>query len=152
MMNKPSEDSLKAELREQARGFDPRPPTGLRRRIFSALAEVDKQAVARPRNAWQGWAAASVLVVMLGGLGVAGWMRSRPAQGPLVKGPVTAPAVLGRTSVAIADPVTLAHRYVDGPLEAEVESLLTGLAQTRDTVARVLPAPARRTAAATRGT
>jgi hypothetical protein len=50
----------------------------------------------------------------------------------------------------VADPVTLARRYIDQPLEGEVDRLIAGLAQARDTVVRVLPAATKRERAGTR--
>jgi hypothetical protein len=77
-------------------------------------------------------------------------MRPRPVQGPIVQGKPAGPRIsLPDTSVAIVgDPVTAARRYIDRPLEGEVDRLLVGLEQARDTVVRVLPAPVRRERAA----
>jgi hypothetical protein len=80
-------------------------------------------------------------------------MRSRTLGPVIVQAPHPAgPKIsLPDTSVAIVgDPVGLARRYIDRPLEGEVDRLLAGLTQTRDTVARVLPAPVKRPAAGTR--
>jgi hypothetical protein len=80
-------------------------------------------------------------------------MRSRPVRPVVVRGtqPVRPGIGLPDTSVAIvADPVTLARRYIDQPLEGEVDRLIAGLAQARDTVVRVLPAATKRERAGTR--
>lgn len=146
------DDRLTSELRAQARAFDPEAPPGVRRRIFSALAEVGAAPDAG-RGSWVGWpsiltgltAAAAIVVIVLA-------VRNRPTPSTIAQRPAperSHPAVLAHTSVAVADPMSLAHRYLDQPLETEVEHVLAGLTQTRDTVTRILPAPVRRARPAT---
>lgn len=146
-----SDDQLTTQLRDEARAFAPQPPAGVRRRIMSALAEVEV-ASAAPRSLWRIGAvsAASLAVVAIVVIAVA--VRHRPATPQIARGPLPARAhpVLPPPSVAFADPVSLAHRYLDRPLEDEVENVLVGLSRARDTVVRVLPAPARRPGPATR--
>ena len=146
------DDRLTSELRAQARAFNPEVPSGVRRRIFSALAEADV-APRSSRDSWAGWstilagltAVAAIVVIVLS-------VRSRPTPNIIVRNSTPDrphPTLLSHTSVAVADPMSLAHRYLDRPLETEVEHVLAGLTQTRDTVTRILPAPVRRARPAT---
>ena len=145
------DDRLTDELRAQARAFQPAPPAGVRRRIFATLAEVETTPGAA-RESWAGWPAmltgltalvAIVVIVMA--------VRSRPTPNVITQrhAPERPHPMLPRTSLAVADPMSLAHRYLDRPLETEVEHVLAGLTQTRDTVTRILPAPVRRARPAT---
>jgi hypothetical protein len=143
------DDSMIGRLRADAKAYQPEVPAGVRRRVMSALAEVETER-SSPRGAWWRWVSAAgvglaaVVVVAL-------VMRSRPGHGPVVQGtPRTGPRItLPDTSVAIGgDPVSLARRFIDRPLEGEVDRLLVGLEQARDTVVRVLPAPVKRERAA----
>ena len=153
--NTTDNDRLIGELRAQAGAFHPPPPADLRRRIFSAI--IDAEATGAPvpaRTPWLllGWSAA-VTAILVGLVTVLASGRSRPSPAPVARATHGAPATttpLPRTSFAIANPMSLANEYLNQPLEAEVRTLLGGLAQTRDTVARVLPAPARRAGPATR--
>jgi hypothetical protein len=145
------DDRLTNALRAQARAFQPEPPAGVRRRVRSALAEVDTAPGASP-GPWAGWsiiltgltAAAAVVVIVIA-------VSHRPASRDIAQRPVPdrPHPVLPSASVAVADPVSLAHRFLDQPLETEVEHVLAGLSQTRDTVTRILPAPVRRARPAT---
>jgi hypothetical protein len=145
------DDRLTTDLRDQARAFTPQPPAALRRRIFSALAAVEASPAVSARPSWSrlsvaltGLAAAIVILVAV-------TIRTRPSHPTVAQRPESTrlhPA-LSTASVAIADPVSLAHRYLDQPLETEVERVLAGLTQTRDTVTRILPAPVRRARPAT---
>ena len=145
------DDRLTNELRAQAEAYNPEPPPALRRQIFSALAEIDA-APGAPRESWAGWSAvltgltAVVAIVILVVV-----VRSRPTPNTIAqhREPDRPHAVLPPTSLAVADPMSLAHRYLDQPLETEVEHVLAGLTQTRDTVTRILPAPVRRARPAT---
>lgn len=145
------DDRLTSELRAQARAFNPTPPAGVRRQIISALAEVET-APGAARESWAGWPAvitglaamAAIFVIVVA-------VRSRPTPNVIARHPTPdrPHPVLPHTSVAVADPMSLAHRYLDQPLETEVEHVLAGLTQTRDTVTRILPAPVRRARPAT---
>ena len=142
------DDSMVRRLRAQAEAYQPEVPTGLRRRVMSAMAGVE---VGSSRSRAAGWRWMSVAGVGVAALVVALVMRGRPVHGPVVQTtPQKGPRVtLPDTSVAIVgDPVTLARRYIDRPLEGEVDRLLVGLEQARDTVVRVLPAPVKRERAA----
>jgi hypothetical protein len=143
-------DALESALRTQARGFNPAPPPALRRRIFSALAEIPSPSAATPHWSHLGWSLAA-LTLLLGLLAVMATLKSRPPHTPIAQHapPTPATRALPHTALAIADPLTLAHEYLDRPLEAEVQSLLTHLTHARDTVARVLPAPTKRFPAST---
>ena len=137
-------DALESALRAQARGFNPQPPPALRRRIFSALAEAPSPAAESPAPHWPrlGWSLAAVVLVV-GLLAVVATLIPRPARDLIAKDPSSTPATraLPQNALAIADPLALAHKYLDQPLESEVHTLLTHLTHARDTVARVLPAP-----------
>jgi hypothetical protein len=146
------DDRLTSELRAQASAFNPEAPPAVRRRILSALAEADV-APRSSRDSWTGWstiltgltAVAAIVVIVVA-------VRSRPTSNTIAQHPAPNrphPAVLAHTSVAVADPMSLAHQYFDRPLETEVEHVLAGLTQTRDTVTRILPAPVRRARPAT---
>jgi hypothetical protein len=146
------DDRLTTELREQARAFTPEPPAALRRRVFSALAEVDAPAATTSSSfpAWVRWCLAVTGLTAAAVVVVAVSLRGGPPRPTVAdRHDATQPRPVLPTSVAIADPVSLAHRYLDQPFEAEVQHVLDGLTQTRDTVTRILPAPVRRARPAT---
>jgi hypothetical protein len=144
------QDPLTTRLRDEARAFAPQPPAGVRRRIMSALAAADATPAA-PRTMWR-ISAISAAGLAIVAVVVAVTVRQRPAPPQVVRGPLPTHAqpVLPPPTFAFADPVSLAHRYLDAPIENEVENVLVGLSRARDTVVRVLPAPSKRPGPATR--
>jgi hypothetical protein len=141
-------EKLIAQLREEADRFDPQPPPGLRRRLLATLANAP--AVRRPRPTtpiyWSVAACATALAVAV----VAFALRDRsPVHPPVVIVPQTqqwaikplpSPAALS----ASANPIALAQRWVEEPLQREVETWRNHLTSATDTVTGVFPAPVKR--------
>jgi hypothetical protein len=64
--------------------------------------------------------------------------QGKPGPDQVVIQPHPAPNVLA------ANPLALAHRWIDQPLEGELQNLMTDLSRTGNTVTRILPSPTRR--------
>jgi hypothetical protein len=137
---------LTNQLRHQAARFESEPPAGLRRQVLSAIARVEPEQHARR----------SPLIFLAGSLATAACalalfflLRDHPATPTIVKAPPTPPSASIAAVPATANPLALAHRWVDAPLEGEVQTLLTDLKTASQTVSNILPAPIKRPRPAT---
>lgn len=139
------------ELVSQARGFDPEPPAHFNRRIRSAVAAVEWPLAGGAARWFRRPVVAAVLAGVLLAAGLI-YRQGRPARDVARgTGTTTTPTRevvvnrgAGSTSFGSANLVALAERWVDQPLQGEVDNLLNDLARTKDTVARVLPAATKR--------
>jgi hypothetical protein len=131
-----SRASLVEGLRAEASAFDPPPPPGMRRRVLSAVAEAQGLGRAAGASGWWRVAMGATAVATAAGLAIF-W---RPAA---VNSPTPQPTLVRATApaptFAIANPLTLAHRLVNDPLEAEYQDLVTRLSDAGRTVRNVLP-------------
>ncbi len=135
-----SNETLIAALRKQARAIDPSPPPDMRRRVFSAVAEL-RQPARRlsmgPRLlALLGTAAVTALVaVLLHHHNTAPDSTATPKQ-----------VVRAHRLPSFPDPapLALAHHLLDDPMQGEVQSLYNDLSRTTGTISAILPSPAKR--------
>lgn len=127
-----NQQALIEQLQSRAGSFDPAPPAGLERKVAEALA-------AARRDVPSGWsrhivwgvvttAAAIVLAVLLA-------RPDAPEPGARPEQTVQMP------SADMPNPMALAQKWVDDPMEAELRALMQDLSRTTDTVTRILPAP-----------
>jgi hypothetical protein len=144
--------ALAGRLRDEARAFDPAVPVGLRRRVFSKLARQPAIAAGAASGSQ------SLLLRALGAVGLAAAVVAlifvaRPGRPTAIDRPKPPVIVKAPTpyAFAAADPDSLARRWVDQPIEAEIQSLMSGLSQAGETVAGVLPAAPKRAAKADGG-
>jgi hypothetical protein len=150
--DKNGSDAIATRLREEAQAFNPTPPADMRRRVFSVLAGVESPDAHSGRGAVLRWlfaagvvaTAAVVAAMMLREHPDAGSRPHSPSRDRLVVGP-------GSSYSGAANPFALTLRFVDDPLEGEMQNLLSDLSRTSSTVARVLPGTTKRQKAATQG-
>jgi hypothetical protein len=141
-------------LKSQAQAYDPAPPGHLNRRIRTSLAAADAPSQV-PLVSLLRWPLTAALLagVLLAGAAIYRQSRRSP---DVAKGkPRNPPATVVHRAApsptfASAGLPALTQRWIDQPLQGEVESLLSDLTRTRQTVERVLPAAARRTKPATK--
>lgn len=133
-------DPLTKRLRAGAQAFDPDLPSGLHRRVLSALAEFEgpERGKSQSRLAWlfaAGTVAAAAIVAVMVLRDHAGLPAPVPKHSPgmIVLEPKTYP-----------NPLTLAMQYVDDPLETEARNLLKDLSSASTTVTHVFPGGGRR--------
>jgi hypothetical protein len=149
-----SDRSIGDELRAQARAFDPAPPGDLNRRIRSGLAAVE---VPANRGVAEWFRRPVVAMVVVGAMlaGAVIYMQTRPARElartmpPSSRTTVAHPGGGTSATFGSANLVALTERWVEQPLQGEVDNLLADLERTRGTVARVLPAAVKRARATT---
>ena len=140
-------DPLTTRLREEARSFDPTPPADMHRRIVSALAAADVPRAADPHKPAWWWfaagtiAAAACVAVLL--------LRDWPGSAKAPHAPDR--VVIGDMRTTYPSPLTLALRYVDDPLEGEMQNLLNDLSRASTTVTHVFPGTAKRQKPTTQG-
>lgn len=142
-------DKLIAQLREDAQRFDPQPPPGLRRRLITAIA--DAPASQRTPTMRIGWfVAACATAAAAAAIAVAAFVLRdhAPVRAPVVILPQTQqwlPKTLPSPgALASANPVSLAHRWVEQPLQNEVDTWKNHLTSAGNTVTGVFPAPVKR--------
>ena len=147
-------DPLSLQLTEEAKRFDPQPPPGVRRRVLAAIAALPETPASRfPRATFARWSLGAVAVVTVAIVAVVFVvtlsLRHRPSTPVIVQAPQTRQWVLDLPSPGAlsssANPILLAQRWVQDPLEDEMHHLLTGLTQAGHTVTQVLPAAVKRT-------
>jgi hypothetical protein len=142
-------DKLIAQLREEAQRFDPKPLPGLRRRLIATIA--DAPASHRTPTMRISWPVAACATAATVAIAVTAFVLRDHARirTPLVIVPQTrqwatktlpSPGVL-----ASANPVSLAHRWVEQPLQTEVDTWMNHLTSAGGTVTSVFPAPVKRT-------
>jgi hypothetical protein len=143
----PSHQPIIDKLRSQAQAYQPTPPPHLNRRIREGLAAVEAP-VRRVRAPWFAWQLAAT--VFAGALLAAAliYQQTRPTPQTVTirpDKPGTHVKLPGKETAGFstANLVALTHRWVDQPLQGEMENLLSDLSRTKDTVARVLPATKR---------
>jgi hypothetical protein len=138
-------DPLINHLRDQAKAFDPEPPAPLRRRIFSGLAQApapcaDQTFTLRWTIATVAAAAAAILVAL------AFWeVRPEPHTTPLVQTPQSRPGSTRTVTVALVyptgNPIALAQRWVEEPLQNQINTLIQHLTSATDTLKAPFPSP-----------
>jgi hypothetical protein len=140
----PTTPSIEEQLRQQARQFDPALPAGLHRRIISALAEGNiapaNIAPTRRIEILQWWLAAGTLAAALL---LAFFLMRTPNPPHHTPAPQIVTSV-NLDPVTTANPLALAARYVDHPLQGEVQTLLDEFSTASRTVTHVFPGAARR--------
>jgi hypothetical protein len=141
-------DKLIAQLREYAQRFDPQPPPGLRRRLIAAIA--DAPASHRAPTMRIGWFVAACATAAAAAIAVAAFVLRdhAPIRTPVVIVPQTqqwSPKALSSPgTLASANPISLAHRWVEQPLQNEVDTWKNHLTSAGNTVTGVFPAPVKR--------
>lgn len=147
----PRNHPITDQLRSEAQSYDPAPPAHLNRRIRSALAalpdhgETSRAALLlrfqRPIIAATVLASALLLATLV-------YRRTEPTP-KIAQTPTSKSSITSTPTFASARLDALTYRWVEQPLEGEVTNLLTDLTRTKETVARVLPAAAKRAKPAT---
>jgi hypothetical protein len=134
-------DPLLQQLQDQAQAFNPDPPPGARRHVLSALESLSASRT-RPRRGplyWVARGAAVAAIIALAAILIV-HQYSTP-RAPIVKhSPSPRPA--GQITVAVVkatDPSALAERFVDQPLEGELQNLMIDLGRAKDSITRALP-------------
>jgi hypothetical protein len=136
-------DPLITQLRDQANAFDPDPPTALRRRLFEALAQASTPRPAH-RSLKLGWTIATLAAAIL--IALAFWeLRPQPRVTPFVQTPQSRPRALATSlSYPTGNPIALAQRWVEQPLQNQVNTLIEHLTSARDTLRSPFPSPVKR--------
>ena len=139
-------DPLITRLREQASTYDPQPPAGLRRRLLSAVAEAPGPQ--RPHRSLRlGWTVATLAAAIL--IVLAFWeLRPQPRITPIAQTPQSRPgstrAVAASLVYPTGNPIALAQRWVEEPLQNQVNRLIQHLNSATDTLKSPFPAPTKR--------
>jgi hypothetical protein len=139
-------DPLLTQLRDQAKQFDPQPPTTLRRRLLSALAHAPAPARAH-RSPRLGWTIATLATAVL--IGLAFWeLRPQPRVTPIAQTPQSRPLATQSLTASLTyptgNPIALAQRWVEQPLQNQVNTLIDHLTSARDTLQSPFPSPIKR--------
>jgi hypothetical protein len=139
-------DPLINQLREQAKDFDPQPPPGLRRQLLSALPQAPAPARSR-RGARLGWTIATVAAAVL--IALAFWeLRPQPRVSPIAQTPQSRPLATQSLAASLTyptgNPIALAQRWVEQPLQDQVNTLIDHLTSARDTLQSPFPSPIKR--------
>ena len=143
-------DPLLQQLHEQARAFNPDPPPGARRHVLSALESLSASRTRARRGPlyWVARGAAVAAIIALAAILIV-HQYSTP-RAPIAKHSPSPRA--GQITVAVVkatDPSALAERFVDQPLEGELQNLMTDLGRAKDTITRALPLSVKRQRPAT---
>jgi hypothetical protein len=145
-----STDPLISQLREEAARFDPAPPPAVRRAVLAAIADLESTPAprTRPAGTFARWPFAAALAVVTTAVVIVLVVRHRPATPTIVQTPEKsqwAAQTLHSTGTfsGSAHPIALARRWVQEPLQGEVNNLMTGLTEAGDTVTRALPGAVR---------
>jgi hypothetical protein len=138
-------DPLISQLREEAARFDPAPPPAVRRAVLGAIAALEnarapRTIMARMSGRWS--IAAAALALVTAAVLIALTVGHRPAAPVVVRAPQKTLPSTGTFSGS-ANPIALARRWVEEPLQGEVNNLMTGLTEAGDTVTRALPGAVR---------
>jgi hypothetical protein len=139
-------DPLINQLRDQAKQFDPQPPATLRRRLLSALAQAPAPAHAH-RSPRLGWTIATIAAAVL--IGLAFWeLRPQPPVTPIAQTPQSRPlstqSLAASLTYPTGNPLALAQRWVEQPLQDQVNTLIDHLTSARDTLQSPFPSPIKR--------
>ena len=125
-----TDDPLSDQLREEAQAFDPDPPPGVRRHVLAAVESLAASRARAPHSPlyWLARGAIAATVIVLTAIVVVRHY-SRTAGPVVVQHPTPrGPAVeLTRAVARATDPSALAERFVDQPLEGELQNLMTDL-------------------------
>src|SRR5258706_9523104 len=144
-------DPLINQLREEAARFGPAPPPAVRRAVLEAIAALETTPAPRMflAGALARWSiAATALALVTAAIVIVLAVRHRPAAPVIVQTPqksqwATQTFPSASTFSGSANPLALARRWVEEPLQGEVHHLMTGLTEAGDTVTRALPGAVR---------
>ena len=147
-----TDDPLFDQLREQAQAFDPDPPPGMRRHVLAAVESLAASRARAPHGPvyWLARGGAVAVVIVLTTIVIV--HHYARTDGPVVvqrPAPRGSAVELTRAVAKATDPSALAERFVDQPLEGELQNLMTDLGRAKDTITRALPMSIKRQRPAT---
>ena len=138
-------DPLITQLRDQAKQFDPQPPATLRRRLLSALASAP--APRTNHTLRLRLTLATIATAILIALAFFEF-RPHPPTTPFVQSPQSRPGSARAIATSLiyptGNPIALAQRWVEQPLQNQVNTLIDHLTSARDTLQSPFPSPIKR--------